>query len=133
MFKSKAIQLVAAFALLVGFSVPSQAQRHGQTYLGEANVDGGVDHDVIKVSGSGPFRAIQIKVERGAIDFQRVIVHFENGQDMPLELRYKIRAGGQTRVIDLPGDRRNINSVEFYYSRGNWNSAKPKVRLFGIR
>jgi len=35
-------------------------------------------------------------------------------------------------VIDLPGNRRVIESVEFWYERGNWASAKPKVRLWGM-
>lgn len=111
------------------------AQRRGRwEYLGEANVDGGVDHDIIRVgSRDGLFRAIQIKVQGGAIDFQRVIVHYGNGQRETIELRSRIAAGGSTRVIDLPGDRRVIEGVEFFYARANWRSRKPKVRLFGMR
>ena len=103
-------------------------------YLGEANVDGMVDHDMIHVGRhEGTFRAIQIKVEKGPIEFQRVIVHYGNGAGSPIELRHRIPAGGQTRVIDLPGDRRVITGVEFFYSKGNWASRKPKVRLFGMK
>ena len=101
-------------------------------YLGESNVDGRVDHDTIKIgSGAGMYRAIQLKVSGGPVEFAKVIVHFGNGTSEPLELRERIPAGGKTRVIDLPGARRVIQSVEFFYAKGNHASARPKVRLFG--
>jgi len=111
------------------------AQRRGRwEYLGEANVDGGVDHDMIRVGAQdGRFRAIQIKVQGGAIDFQQVIVHYGNGQRETIAMRERIPAGGQTRAIDLPGERRVIQGVEFFYAKANWRSRRPKVRLFGMR
>jgi len=119
---------------LTGLHYSSLQAKDRWEYLGEANVDGGMDHDMIRVGrADGRFRAIQIKVQHGAIDFQRVIVHYGNGVDTPVELRYRIPAGGQTRVIDLPGDRRVITGVEFFYSKGSWGSRRPKVRLFGLR
>ena len=125
--------LVLLFALTV--TQYAAGQRRGRwEYLGEANVDGGMDHDMIRVGRvEGTFRAIQIKVERGAVDFQRVIVHYGNGAGSPIEMRYRIPAGGQTRVIDLPGDRRVITGGEFFYSKGSWGSRRPKVRLFGMK
>ena len=120
--------------LLFGSSVASHAQRGRWEYLGEANVDGQVDHDNIVVTGArGAFRAIQIKVEKAAIEFDRVVVHYGNGGSEPIQIRHRVPAGGQTRVIDLPGDERILQSVEFWYSRASVSSRKPKVRLFGRR
>ena len=98
-------------------------------------MDGGNDHDRIKVGGKkGTFRALQIGVERAAINFQYVLVHFENGGQDRLELRGTVPAGRRSRVIDLKGNNREIDSVEIWYSRGNWgNSQKPKMRLYGRR
>lgn len=112
------------------------AQRYGGgryrwEYLGQAHVDGKNDHDIIQVNQDG-FRAIQIGVKGGAIEFQRVIVHFENGQDFPADIRYRINSGGRTRAIDLPGERRRIKSVEFFYSKANWRT-RPSVNLWGAR
>jgi hypothetical protein len=127
------IGAVLLFALPL--SQYAAGQRRGRwEYLGEAQVDGMVDHDTIHVGRhEGTFRAIQIKVERGAIDFQRVIVHYGNGASVPIELRHRVPAGGQTRAIDLPGDRRVITGVEFFYSKGSWGSRKPRVRLYGMK
>ena len=127
--------LAAVSALFIIGSVTASAQRGAWVYLGEANVDGSADHDKIKVGGGkGTFRALQIQVERAAIDFQYILVHFENGGNDRLELRGKVPAGGRSRVIDLKGANRAIDSVEIWYARGNWaNAQKPKMRLFGRR
>lgn len=100
--------------------------------LGSSYVDGRVDHDTINVTHRGTFRQLQLGVRRGTINFQRVVVHFENGEDHQLEIRDQITAGRRTRVIDLPGDRRRIRSVEFFYSRENWRE-RPHVNLWARR
>lgn len=128
----KTFRAVGFLVLLLGCSAVALAQRW--QYLGEANVDGAVDHDNIVVSGSrGAFRAIQIKVQRAPIEFDRVVVHYGDGDSEPIQIRTTIPAGGQTRVIDLPGNRRIIRSVEFWYARASRSPRKPKVRLFGMR
>jgi hypothetical protein len=130
MHKSTRFRFLAA-TLYLGLTTIAVAQKW--EYLGEANVDGGIDHDRILVTAAkGEYRAIQIRVEKGAIRFDHVVVHFGNGSSDPISIRARIPAGGQTRVIDLPGNRRVIESVEFWYERGNWASAKPKVRLWGV-
>ena len=119
--------------LLLILSLTTIAFAQKWEYLGEANVDGAIDHDRIVVTAAkGEYRAIEIRVEKGAIVFDRVVVHFGNGSSDPISIRSRIPAGGKTRVIDLPGNRRIIESVEFWYERGNWASEKPKVRLWGL-
>ena len=127
----KTIRAIGFAVLLLSSSAVANAQRW--TYLGEANVDGAADHDNIVVTGSrGAFRAIQIKVQRAPIEFDRVVVHYGDGDSEPIHIRSKIPAGGQTRVIDLPGNRRIIRSVEFWYARASRSPRRPKVRLFGM-
>ena len=127
----KTIRAIGFAVLLLSCSAVSLAQRWA--YLGEANVDGAVDHDNIVVTGSrGAFRAIQIRVQKAPIEFDRVVVHYGDGDSEPIHIRSKIPAGGQTHVIDLPGNRRIIRSVEFWYARASRSPRKPKVRLFGM-
>lgn len=133
MLRKHAIWLVAA-VLALGFAVSTQAREHGLVYLGNAHVDGNVDHDNIRVSrNDGRFRGLQLQVEDAAIDFQRVVVHYGNGSSQELPVREHIPAGGRTRIIDLPGNRRDIDSVELWYSRGGGSRHRPKVNLFGVR
>jgi hypothetical protein len=80
------------------------------------------------------FRAIQFRVRGGSVEFDRVIVHFADGPSEPIRIRSRIPAGGSTGVIDLPGRRRAINSIEFWYSKGNWASnRRPQVQVYGLR
>ena len=100
--------------------------------LGQSHVDGRRDHDRIVVNRRESFRALQLGIRGGTIEFQRVVVHFDNGADHALDIRDRIRAGEKTRVLDLPGDRRRIRSVEFWYSKERWRS-RPYVNLWGRR
>jgi hypothetical protein len=123
-------------ALLIGFTLAASAQpRRGTVILGEARVDGGVDHDRIAVTAArGEFRAIRLRVENGPVRFDRVIVHYGNGHSEPIQVRRKVPAGGETHAIDLPGGRRVIESVEFWYERGGWrNERRPRVVLLGVQ
>jgi hypothetical protein len=146
MIRSKYLRLVLGmlFILSAGGAVSAQRpsrwfsqtpQMYGRwTYLGQSNVDGNLDRDRISVGRwRGRFQRIQIRVERAPIEFHRVIVHYANGRSEEVEIRQRIPSGGQTRAIDLRGDDRNIDSVEFLYSRGGWRYGRtPRVRLYGI-
>lgn len=134
----KSIRLLSSLLLLLSFSLAANAQRRNPgegrwERLGQSRVDGRRDHDNIRVNARGGFRAIQLRVQGGAIEFQRVVVHFENGADTDVQIRDRVRAGGTTRAIDLPGDQRRIQSVEIWYGKENWGRRRPTLTLFGRR
>jgi hypothetical protein len=130
----KALQVISCALLLTIFGQALYAQNYGRwIYLGESNVDGTADHDRIKIGrDDGRFRALQIRVERAPIEFHRVVVHYGNGSDEEVAIRSRIKPGGKTRVIDLRGRDRVIDSVEIWYAKARYRSAKPKLRLFGL-
>ena len=122
-----------SFVLALALCTSLYAQRGRWTYLGNSHVDGATDHDSIKVGRSdGGFRAIQLRISGGAINFERVVVRYGNGTQEEIPVRARIPDGGQTRVIDLPGERRLIESVDLWYGKDKW-SKRPKVSLFGLR
>ncbi len=124
--------IFVSMTLLLLLSFGSVSYARGWVYLGEAHVDGAADHDKIKVGRSeGRFRALQIKVDRAAVEFNHVVVHYANGTNEEVQVRQRIRAGGSTRDIDLRGGDRAIESVEFWYERANYGSTRPRVRLYG--
>ncbi len=141
MFTAVKVRLVMSLLLLLGLAYATQAQGNRRNdnqqsgrwaYLGEANVDGNADHDFIRVGrAEGRFQSLQIRVDRAPIEFQRVIVHFANGNNEEITIRDRIPNGGQTRAIDLRGNDRAITGVEFWYSKGTWRSRMPRVRLYG--
>ena len=123
---------LCCFVLLLLLPQPGQGQRNrGWRLLGTAHVDGAADHDNIKVSKSeGPFREIQLRVRGGDVEFRHVVVHYGNGEPEELQVRESIRSGGQTRPIDLRGERRDIRSVELWYAKTHWRQ-RPMVELYG--
>ncbi len=139
----KHMRLLLGLLLILSVGGVAIAQRPSQwdpqipgrwVFLGQASVDGRADRDRIYVGrGRGRFQRIQIRVNRAPIEFHRVVVHYANGRSEDLDIRRRIPAGGQTRAIDLRGDDRAIDSVEFFYARGQWGYGRePRVRLYGI-
>jgi hypothetical protein len=132
MLKKSILPLLVLFLVAASFT-PAHARRARMVCLGNAHVDGAVDHDSIKVGrGDGTYRAIQLRISGGAVNFDRVIVRYGNGTMEEIQVRNRIPDGGQTRIIDLPGDRRIIQSVDIWYSKDRW-TRRPTVSLYGIR
>ena len=103
------------------------------TLLGERHIDGRADNDKIDIGrDNGKFRAIQFRVDGGAVMFDRIRVRYLNGEEDEISVRSRIDDGGQTRIIDLPGNRRVIESISMWYAKRNWHS-RPSVRVYGIR
>jgi hypothetical protein len=84
--------------------------------LGERWVDGTRDRDVIPVGTRyGAYRRIMIVVEHSALEMHDVVVHFSDGTEFSPPTRHVFAANTRSHVIDLPGSRRDIRSVEFRY------------------
>ena len=127
------VKLAGAVALLLALVTPAVNGQGRWVRLGSAHVDGNQDHDKITVGArDGRFRAIQLRVRGGAVEFDRVVVHYGDGEPEEVIFRERIPSGGATRAIDLRGNRRVIRSVELWYRRGGWHR-RPEVRLYGMR
>lgn len=108
-----------AFALAVTtLAVQAEARPHNRDWelLGRQSVGFVVDRDVVKVGRQdGDFRKIQLRVKKNAIEMLDLKVVYGNGQTDDIPVREHIRAGGETRVIDLKGGERFIRSVQLIY------------------
>jgi hypothetical protein len=121
-------------ALLVPFASFNTVNNlpHDWEKLGERKVNFTVDRDEIAVGKfEGFFDALQIKVKKGPINMHKMVVHFNNGGTKEIPLKNKFAAGGQSRVIDLPGNVRVIEKVVFWYDTKNFASSKAVVELWG--
>jgi hypothetical protein len=137
MLKNRCDRILSVLFLLVSATTLGAQVRPVQqpqmVLLGSGRVNQGLDHDTIQAgSQQGTFRAIQLRVSGGAVNFLRIIVQYGNGTRSEIQVRSNIPAGGTTRIIDLPGDRRVIKRVDFWYSKANW-ATLPKVSLYGMR
>lgn len=108
------------------------AQQGRWELLGSRRVNYGLDRDEIPVTvREGFFDALQLRVRGGSVQFHKVVVHYGNGQMDEIELRAVIPSGGQSRVIDLPGNNRVITKVVFYYDTQGIRRGKASVNLWG--
>lgn len=123
--------LVPLFVLaLVCFLAPA-IHADDWVFLGKAHVDGQHDHDNIEVGkAAGRYRFLQIRVNNAPIEFDRIVVHYGDGEPEVLHVRAVIPAGGHSRAIKLQGDR-FVQSFELWYGKANPDSGRPELNLFG--
>jgi hypothetical protein len=108
---------------------------HGQfwDFLGYTQVDRSQDHGRIQITRRDLlFRTIQLRVSGEAIFFDRLVIHFANGTSQEFVISGRISPEGRNYVIELPGERRPIESVELWYYKEPWEN-NPSVILYGIR
>jgi len=128
----KKISALGLFLAVIVSCTSLYAQHQRMVYLGDTHVGAGVDHDTVRVGSSkGTYRAIQLRVSGGAVNFIRVVIRYGNGTQEEIKVASQIPDGGRTRIIDLPGDRRIIQSVDFWYAKANWKK-RPRVSLYGV-
>jgi hypothetical protein len=101
---------------LVCLGVAPVAAQAGWEQLGCRKVGFLVDKDVIHVGRSeGRFRSIRLQVSGNKVYMMDLKVIYANGAPDDIPVRDEIRAGGQTRALDLKGERRAIKEVEMVY------------------
>jgi hypothetical protein len=129
------------FAIALGIAGSTYAQykatnaqyRERWMLLGSTRVNGHIDHDTIAVTGAaGKFRAIEFRVHGGPVRFERIVVRFGNGSHEEIPIGRVVPSGGRSGAIDLPGDRRIIQSVDMWYGKAEWRT-RPRVSVYGIR
>ena len=64
----------------------------GWLLLDQRTVTDRADHDLIMVTAArGDFRSIKLTVQRAAVDFHRVVVHYGNGGDDAIDIATPFR------------------------------------------
>ncbi len=100
--------------------------------LGTRTVNFGLDRDEISVTArEGFFTALKLKVDRSALNMHKMVIHFGDGSTQDVELKGNFKAGQESRVIDLAGNRRVITKVVFWYDTKNIRKTRAIVELWG--
>ncbi len=126
-------QLILTLILMICYS-SLYAQTPEWRLLGIKKVNFNMERDVINVGADeGVYKKIKLTIKKSGIHFKDMKVHFANGDIYDVEIRKFIPAGGETRIIDLPGRNRIIEKVVFWYESTRKNSKRATVRLFGMK
>ncbi len=130
--------LMAAMASVLALTLTvddAEARRGGKRnweLLGTAKVGFIGDKDVIKVGRKdGDFSKIKLRVRGNEVEFMDVDVVYANGQRDDIRIRNRIKAGDETRAIDLKGGDRFIRRVEFVYKSKPSFKGQATVELWG--
>jgi Protein of unknown function (DUF2541) len=129
-FRRKAI-----FVMLVTLVVAFSASARGWEKIGERTVNLSTERDVIPCALKGKFRALKFRVEDAPVEFLSVNVEFATGERQRIPIKQRIRAGGETRTIDLRGNKRIIKKIEFVYrSVKGWDDRRRRavVKVYGL-
>ena len=105
--------------------------RSGWVLLGEQDVQGKRDRDVINVGRrEGRFTRLMVVVEDSDLEMNSMRVVFANGDAVEPQMKHFFREQDRTRGIDLPGEARNIKQIEFRY--GNLpGGGRARVQVWG--
>ena len=100
--------------------------------LGQRRVNYGLDRDEILVTArEGRFTALRLRAEIAPINLHRVVVHYANGNTQEINVGQVLRPGTNSPVLNLPGNRRIITKVVFWYDTRNLAARRGRVELWG--
>jgi hypothetical protein len=124
--------LIAGLAFAASMAAPAQSRADWEL-LGEKDVGLHTDHDVVRVGrAEGRFDRIRLRVRGNDIEMLDLKVVYANGAVDDIRVRHFIRAGDETRPLDLRGDRgQRIERIEMVYrSRRNFRG-QAHVQVWG--
>ncbi|MGH7828328.1 MAG: hypothetical protein ACREQ7_24500 [Candidatus Binatia bacterium] len=100
--------------------------------LGRQEVNFQRDRDRINVGRrDGRFKQLQIRVSGASIEIRKMVVTFGNDETFRPDLKHRFDEKSKSRVIDLPGERRTIKSIDFDYHSPNRREGKATVAVYG--
>ncbi len=119
--------IVCATIAVTAFATGASAENLGCRSVGFIN-----DRDVITVGrDAGKYKTIQLRVSGNDIEMRDLKVVYGNGQVDDVQVRSQIRAGGETRWIDLKGEKRFIKEIVMTYASRPSFKGQAKVCVFG--
>jgi hypothetical protein len=111
---------------------PAKFQSENWEKLGETKVNQSEANYEFSFPSNGPIlTAIKIKSKKGGINLQRCVIHFANGEKKSIELRNDIHPGGESRVINLPGNQSVITRFLFWYGIPQSGDQKAELEIWG--
>lgn len=109
-------------------------QRDVWDELGRGLVGFGQDRDTIRVGRrEGRFNKIAFEILNNDVQIQDVKVFFDRGPPQDLPVREFVRAGSRSRPLDLRGEDRVIDRIEFVYRSRPSPRGPARIVVYGLR
>jgi hypothetical protein len=134
---SRTVWMTIALTISLSFAatVSTAPQRSGTwRQLGETTASFLTDHDRIIVHP--PYdnvHRIKFKVADAPLTLVRVVALYDDGEPDREDMRERIEAGGESRVVELQSaGERNLRAVEFWYEAAGGRGG-VRVTVFGMK
>ena len=104
--------------------------------LGTITVKSDLNHDDIVLAGFSEYRSLKLKAVDAPVNIVNMSVIWQDGKVDQLNIKFKLAAGGESKVIDLKGGRttKKIRRVTIWYQNDKKVPAgKAKVTLLGMK
>ena len=93
-----------------------------------------MEQESIAVIGKDRFKSILLKVTDAPINIIALQVFYESGKSEEFDVKNELKAGSETRKIDLKNDSQEIKKVTFTYKTlPNQQDEKAHVELYGLK
>jgi hypothetical protein len=135
--KGEAMRSSVFLVLMVGLvlvAAAAPAGAEGWQQLGQTIVDFRANPDAITAVGNaGPMARLKLQAKDASIEILNVKVYLADGQTFDVALKKYLRAGGETKEIEVAGGPKEVQKVEFNYAKGSDGSRMPTVRLLASK
>jgi hypothetical protein len=111
---------------------PGVLDMRGWDLLGRRQVNFQADHDVIVVTGArGDFSRLLMVVRDNPVEIFDIKITFGNNETWSPATRLIFGEGTMSRIVDLPGARRVIRRIDFFYKSLRTGSERAEVEVWG--
>ena len=109
------------------------SDKAGWHKIGETTADMKSEKDEIIVMGKDRFKSLKIIVTDQPISITSMVIYYEGGMTEDASLNSELKAGKESGIINLKGDR-ELNKVSFVYKTvANAKNDKSHVELWGLK
>jgi hypothetical protein len=123
--KLKFFAATAALASFAAIASPAAAW----DVIGSREVADRTDRDTMIIEGHRLFTRIKICVYKKPVHFYDVDIRFENGGHQDVSVAARINPGNCTRVVDLEGGARDIETISFLYEETSFKRRRATVKV----
>jgi hypothetical protein len=110
------------------------SDKPGWHKIGEVKADFKMENQSISVMGKDMFKSILLKVTDAPINIEGIQVFYESGDMEEFNVKNELKAGAETRKMDLKGGAKEIKKVTFTYKTlPNQQDEKAHVELYGLK
>jgi len=128
-------RLLAVMAVLMALAAQGLAAADLKpVLLGEKEVSFRVERDDLVVGlKEGLFSRLMFEVEKNDLEMIKVQVTYGNGKSDVIPLRHFFKEDSRSRIIDLPGAKRIIRRITFFYkTTGQLVDGRAVIKVYGL-